>query len=81
MSRKSVVYAAKLESDRQYSTLVNEAKIFDNHSLIDATSMVYERGEPEYQPLRKQMVCCLEKQNTPNYELANHTSAVLYWIP
>lgn len=38
------------------SSLLPKAKLFDNHSLIDATAMIFDREMPEYRPLRQQMV-------------------------
>ncbi|KAL9531945.1 hypothetical protein SMMN14_04021 [Sphaerulina musiva] len=45
----------KLSVARELRAILPNAKVFDNHSLIDATSSIYERGMPEYQPLRRQM--------------------------
>ncbi|EMF13071.1 uncharacterized protein SEPMUDRAFT_155484 [Sphaerulina musiva SO2202] len=45
----------KLSVARELRAILPNTKVFDNHNLIDATSSIYERGMPEYQPLRRQM--------------------------
>ncbi|KAL8834252.1 MAG: hypothetical protein Q9170_003839 [Blastenia crenularia] len=40
--------------------LLPQAKLLDNHQLIDPVATVYERGMPEYQGLRKYIVGILD---------------------
>ena len=39
-----------------HSKLIPDSKIVDNHCMIDPVATVYERGMPEYQPLRRTVV-------------------------
>ncbi|KAI9653202.1 MAG: 60S ribosomal protein L3 [Alyxoria varia] len=45
----------KLSVARILQTLLHNAKIFDNHRLIDTTAMLFDRDMPEYQQSRKQI--------------------------
>lgn len=39
-----------------YSEQLQRAKVISNHILIDPVAVVFERHEPEYQPLRRALV-------------------------
>ncbi|CAD6567148.1 MAG: hypothetical protein TREMPRED_003349 [Tremellales sp. Tagirdzhanova-0007] len=43
----------KLTVARELVKILPDAKVFDNHLLIDAVAALYERDHPAYYPLRK----------------------------
>ncbi|MCJ1310340.1 hypothetical protein MMC25_004004 [Agyrium rufum] len=46
----------KLTIATALSKLIPNSKVVNNHLLIDPVGAVYDRGDPEYQPMRKALV-------------------------
>ena len=79
--KQSLLATDSAKIDLRHSELIKNAKLFDNHSLIDATSMVYDRDMPEYQSLRGAMVSLVPLARSFDGTSLTIVSAELYLTP